>query len=98
MKEIGKKIKEVKKEKAYPKKNQPILRKISVRTVQRIENNESQPHEKTLHLICDALEINAEDLLDYGKKEDKSYLIIFHLSVLAFLANPLGNIILPVIL
>lgn len=98
MKEIGKKIKEVRKRKGLSQEELADCAKISLRTVQRIENNKSQPHGKTLHLICDVLEINAEDLLDYGKKEDKTYLVIFHLSVLAFLAIPLGNIILPVIL
>ena len=42
--------------------------------------------------------INAEDILDYGKQEDKNYLIIFHLSVIVFLAIPVGNIIVPLIL
>ena len=72
--------------------------KVNLRTIQRIENNESEPRGKTLNLICEVLNINAEDILDYGKKADKSYLIIFHLSVITFLAIPVGNIILPLIL
>ena len=54
--------------------------------------------EKTINLICEVLDINAEDILDYGKQTDKSYLIIFHLSVIVFLVIPTGNIILPLIL
>ncbi|WP_231481244.1 helix-turn-helix domain-containing protein [Sediminibacter sp. Hel_I_10] len=72
--------------------------KVNLRTIQRIENNESEPRGKTLNLICVVLEINAEDILDYGKQANKSYLIIFHLSVITFLAIPVGNIILPLIL
>jgi uncharacterized Tic20 family protein len=72
--------------------------KVNLRTIQRIENNESEPRGKTLNLICDVLDINAEDILDYGKQPDKSYLTIFHLSVIVFLAIPVGNIIVPLIL
>lgn len=68
MKKIGKKIKEVRKRKSLSQEELADSAKISVRTVQRIENNESQPHGKTLNLICDVLEINAEDLLDYRIK------------------------------
>jgi uncharacterized Tic20 family protein len=51
-----------------------------------------------LNLICKALGINTEDIFDCGKQTDKSYLVIFHLSVLAFLVIPLGNIRKPLIL
>lgn len=44
------------------------------------------------------LGVNAEEILDYGKQSDLSYLFFFHLSVLSFLVIPLGNILLPMIL
>ncbi|WP_179336142.1 helix-turn-helix domain-containing protein [Winogradskyella costae] len=98
MKEIGKKIKELRKKKGLSQEELAESSKVNLRTIQRIENNESEPRGKTLNLICEVLNINAEDILDYGKQADKSYLIIFHLSVIAFLAIPVGNIILPLIL
>jgi transcriptional regulator with XRE-family HTH domain len=98
MKEIGKKIKEVRKTKGLSQEELAESAKVNLRTIQRIENNESEPRGKTLNLICEVLDINAEDILDYGKKTDKSYLIIFHLSVIIFLTIPVGNIILPLIL
>ncbi len=98
MNEIGKKIKEVRKKKGLSQEELAGSAKVNLRTIQRIENSESKPRGKTLNLICEVLDINAEDILDYGKQADKSYLIIFHLSVLAFLAIPVGNIILPLIL
>ena len=98
MNEIGKKIKEVRKRKGLSQEELAEYSKVNLRTIQRIENNESEPRGKTLNLICKVLDINAEDILDYGKQTDKSYLIIFHLSVIAFLAIPVGNIILPLIL
>lgn len=98
MNEIGKKIREIRKKKGLSQEELAESAKVNLRTIQRTENNESEPRGKTLNLICEVLNINAEDILDHGKKVDKSYLIIFHLSVIAFLAIPIGNIILPFIL
>ena len=98
MTEIGKKIKEVRKKKGLSQEELAESAKVNLRTIQRIENNESEPRGKTLNLICNVLNINAEDILDYGKQMDKSYLIIFHLSVIVFLAIPIGNIVVPLIL
>jgi transcriptional regulator with XRE-family HTH domain len=98
MNAIGKKIKEIRKKKGLSQEELAEFSKVNLRTIQRIENNESEPRGKTLNLICEVLDINAEDILDYGKQADKSYLIIFHLSVITFLAIPVGNIILPLIL
>ena len=98
MKNIGQKIKDIRKQKGLSQEELAELAKVNLRTIQRLENSENEPRGKTLHLICDVLEVNVEDILDYGKQDDKGYLVIFHLSVLAFLAIPLGNIILPLIL
>jgi len=98
MNEIGKKIREVRKKKGLSQEELAESAKVNLRTIQRIENNESEPRGKTLNLICEVLNINAEDILDYGKQTDKNYLIIFHLSVIVFLAMPVGNIIVPLIL
>jgi len=95
---IGEKIKEVRKKKGLSQEELAESAMISLRTIQRIENNQSEPHGKTLNLICEVLGINAEDILDYGKNADKNYLTIFHLTVLSFLAIPLGNIIIPLIM
>ncbi|SEA22661.1 helix-turn-helix domain-containing protein [Bizionia paragorgiae] len=98
MNELGKKIKEARKKKGFSQEELADLATINLRTLQRIENNQNEPRGKTLHLICEALQINAEDILDYGKQSDNSYLVLFHLSVLSFLAIPIGNIIIPLIL
>jgi len=98
MKNIGQKIKDIRKQKGLSQEELAELSKINLRTIQRIENMENEPRGKTLHLICSVLEVNVEDILDYGKQDDTNYLVIFHLSVLVFLVIPLGNIILPLIL
>lgn len=98
MNEIGLNLKEIRKKKGLSQYELAEAARVNLRTIQRIEKNESEPRGKTLNLICEVLDINAEDILDYGKKSDKSYLIIFHLSVILFLVIPLGNIIIPLVL
>lgn len=98
MKDIGSKIKDSRKRKGLSQDELSELAKVNLRTIQRIENNENEPRGKTLNLICDALNLNIEDLLDYKKETNKNFLIMFHLSVLIFLVVPLGNIILPLVL
>nr|WP_297785879.1 helix-turn-helix domain-containing protein [uncultured Allomuricauda sp.] len=98
MSKIGSKVREIRKRKGLSQEELAESARVNLRTIQRIENNESEPRGKTLNLISNVLEINAEDLLDYGKYEDNNYFSILHLSVLSFLAIPIGNIILPLIL
>lgn len=98
MKTIGQKITEIRKQKGLSQEELSENSKVSLRTIQRIEKDETDPRGATLKAVCDALQINIEDILDYGKHEDKTYLIFLHLSVLVFCVIPFGNIILPMIL
>lgn len=98
MTELGNKIKEARKLKGLSQEALADLSKVNLRTIQRIESNSNQPHGKTLNLICEALDLSIEDIVDFGKQMDTTYLTYFHLSVITFLAIPLGNIILPLIL
>lgn len=98
MEKLGEKIKNVRKKKGLSQEELAELAKVNLRTIQRIENSESEPRGKTLHLVCEALNLNAEDILDYGKESDNSLLVFIHLSVIMGLVIPTGNIILPFIL
>jgi len=98
MKEVGSKIREIRKRKGLSQEELAELAKINLRTIQRIESNANEPSGKTLNLLCEALEINLEELVEYGKTEGKTFLTLFHLSVLSFMMLPLGNIIIPLIL
>ena len=98
MTNIGAKLKETRKRKGLSQEELAEEAKVNLRTIQRIESCESEPRGKTLHLICTALGVQAEEILDYGRQEDSAYLAMVHASVLVFLLIPLGNIILPLIL
>lgn len=64
MNAIGKKITDARKIKGMSQEELAELSKVNLRTIQRIENNESEARGKTLSLICDVLEINLADLLN----------------------------------
>lgn len=60
---IAKKISEIRKIKGLTQEELAEQAKINLRTIQRIENSESEPRGKTLNLICEVLEIDSEDLM-----------------------------------
>ena len=98
METIGTKITQLRKQKALSQEELADLAKVNVRTIQRIENNETTPRGATLKLICNALEVSPDEIVNFEKTEDHTFLIWLHLSVMLGYVLPLGNIILPLIL
>lgn len=72
MTEIGKRIKEIRLKKGLSQEELAEASKVNLRTIQRIENNETKPREKTLQLIFNALEIV---IIEREKKTIDNYLI-----------------------
>lgn len=70
---------------------------LNLRTIQRIENNETVPRADSLKRITDALKVSPDELMDYFLVEDKTFLKILNISALSFLFFPLLGIILPLI-
>jgi len=98
MAQLGKKIIEIRKRKWLSQEELSDEAGINLRTLQRIEKGDSEPRGHTLKSICQALDVAIEEVYDYNKENDRSILILQHLSVLAFLLMPLGNIIFPLII
>ncbi len=98
METIGTKITQLRKQKALSQENLAELSKVNVRTIQRIENNETTPRGATLKLICDALEVTPDEIVNFEQLEDRTFLIWLHLSVFIGFVLPLGNILMPLIL
>ncbi len=98
METVGKKIADIRKQKGLTQEELAESAGINLRTLQRIEKNENEPRGNTLQSLCGVLDINIENIVDYGKTENKSYIMFMYLSVLSGIVLPLGNIILPLIL
>lgn len=71
---IGKTICESRRSKGLTQEELAEMSNVNLRTIQRIENNESEPRGKTLNLICEVLEIKIEDVLN--KEKQNSEIII----------------------
>ena len=75
---------------------------VTVRTIQRIEKGEVQPHLQTVKLLAAALEIEVEDLmaLENPKNESikKKWLLLLHATPILGLVIPLSNILIPLFL
>lgn len=63
MNPIAKRITETRKTKGLTQEELAEQSKINLRTIQRIENSESEPRGTTLKLICNVLEIDLQDLI-----------------------------------
>ncbi|MFT5915744.1 MAG: transcriptional regulator with XRE-family HTH domain [Flammeovirgaceae bacterium] len=72
---IGSRINEARKLKGLTQEELAESAKVNLRTVQRVENSETEPRGKTLSLICQVLEIDLGELLKSEEKpvSKKSY-------------------------
>ncbi len=75
---------------------------VTVRTIQRIEKGDVQPHLQTIKLLAAALNIEVEDLLilENPKEENvqKKWLLLLHGTPVLGLVLPLCNILFPLFL
>lgn len=70
MESISKIILKTRKSKGYSQEELAQLSQVNLRTIQRIEKQENEPRGKTLQLICEALNLNIEEVTS-DKKEKK---------------------------
>ena len=71
---------------------------LSLRTIQRIENGETNPTGESLKRLANALNVNPDELIDWSIKEDQKFLTFLNLSALTVLFFPLLGILVPFIL
>ncbi|MBV1923561.1 MAG: helix-turn-helix domain-containing protein [Flavobacteriaceae bacterium] len=97
-KNLAKRVKELRKRKGLSQEELTENSGLSLRTIQRIENGETDPTGDSLRRIASALNVNPDELIDWTIKEDSSFLIFLNLSALTFLFFPILGIIIPFIL
>jgi uncharacterized Tic20 family protein len=75
---------------------------VGVRTIQRIEKGEVQPHLQTVKLLAVGLDIEVDDLiiLDNPKEEviERKWMLLIHSIAFFGLIIPFGNIMFPIFL
>lgn len=68
---------------------------LSLRTIQRIENGETEPRGDTLKRLSFALNVTPDDLIDWAEHEDSRFLALLNLSAFSYIAFPILGIIIP---
>ncbi len=68
---------------------------LSLRTVQRIENGETDPRGDSLKRIAKVLGVSPEYLIDWELEENSALMTLLHLSQLGFIAFPILGIVIP---
>ena len=97
-KNLAKRVKELRKRKGLSQEELTENSGLSLRTIQRIENGETDPTGETLRRIASALKVNPDELIDWTIKEDTNFLKFLNLSALTFIFFPILGIIVPLIL
>ena len=88
-------IKELRNRKGFSQEMLAEESSLSLRTIQRIENDETVPRGDTLKRLAVALDTSPDDIIDWKIQEDQNYLRSMSLSALWFLIFPLLGIIIP---
>lgn len=97
-KEIARRVKYFRSRKGLTQEELAEKSGLSDRTIQRIENGETEPRGDSLKKLSKALEVSPDEILDWQLVEDKNILIGLCLSQLVFLVFPLLGIIIPLVI
>lgn len=97
-KELASRIKELRNRKGLSQEELSEKSGLSLRTIQRIENAETEPLGDSLKRLAMAFDVAPEEIIDWQIQEDQSYLSLMSLSALGFLLFPILGIIIPLVL
>ncbi|RYJ42575.1 serine hydrolase [Flavobacterium beibuense] len=99
---IAERLKYQRKIKGLSQEELSLRTNVTVRTIQRIESAEVNPHLNTIKLLAAALDVEVNDLLplDDPKEETvkKKWLLLMHATPLLGLFVPLCNVLIPLFL
>ena len=97
-KDLAKRVKELRKRNGISQELLAENSGLSLRTVQRIENGETQPTGDSIKRLSSALNVTPNELIDWQIIEDNNILLLLNLSQLGFIAFPLLGILIPLII
>lgn len=95
---LGQKIKELRTRQGLSQEQLAEQTQLSLRTIQRIENGETDARGDTITRLAKALCFSTQDIYEWTEQEDNSYMVIFNLSALSFIVFPLLGVIVPLVL
>jgi transcriptional regulator with XRE-family HTH domain len=96
--DLAKKVKELRKRSGISQELLAENSGLSLRTIQRIENGETQPTGDSIRKLSSSLNVTPNELIDWQIIEDNNVLLLLNLSQLGFIAFPLLGILIPLII
>ncbi len=97
-KELARRIKDLRNRRGFSQEELSETTGLSLRTIQRIENGETEPRGDSLKRLASAFDVSADEIIDWTVQEDKGFLTSLSLSALSFLIFPLLGILVPLII
>jgi uncharacterized Tic20 family protein len=94
-KEQATRIKELRNRQGFSQEELSAKSGLSLRTIQRIENGETEPRGDSLKRLAITFGVSPDEITDWQIVEDNSVLSMLNLSQLGFLAFPILGIIIP---
>ncbi|MBD0833190.1 helix-turn-helix domain-containing protein [Aestuariibaculum sediminum] len=95
---LSHKIKNLRKSKGLSQEALANIAGLSLRTIQRIENENKNPSGDTIKRLSSALEVSPDFLIEWQPNENPNFLLILALSPILFLVNSFFAVIVPLIL
>ncbi|MCE7996817.1 MAG: helix-turn-helix domain-containing protein [Roseivirga sp.] len=92
-KELTRRLKELRKRKGFSQEELAEKTGLSLRTIQRIENGETEPRSDSLKRLSRAFDIPADEIIDWTIKEDRGFLMSLNLSGLIAVLFPILGIL-----
>lgn len=96
--ELAQRIKNLRNRKGFSQEELSEKTGLSLRTVQRVENGETEPRGDTLKRLALAFGVSADEIVDWTVQEDKGLLTSLNLSALSFIFFPILGILVPLII
>lgn len=96
--ELARRIKELRIRKGFSQEELAEKTQLSLRTIQRIENGETEPRGESLKRLAQAFGVTPDDVVDWTAQEDTGFLKSLNLSSLSFILFPLLGILVPLII
>ena len=97
-KELAQKIKTLRTRKGYSQEELSDKTGLSLRTIQRIENGETEPRGDSLKRLATVFEVSPDEIVDWTVQENNGFLISLNLSALGFVAFPILGVLIPLII
>ena len=97
-KELAQKIKVLRNRKGYSQEELSEKTGLSLRTIQRIENGETEPRGDSLKRLAAIFEVSPDEIVDWTIQEDTGFLVSLNLSAMGFIFFPILGIVIPLII